>query len=788
MSKRVLGSVSLTILAALLAMPVAAQTAPIDAPAGSAEQSPAAADKVASAPTESDTGGLGDIVVTAQRRTERLQDVPLSVTAVSAEDLNRIRITDASRLQLLAPGLTWGQQGSDSFPAIRGVRTQLVSAQSDPVIGFYLDGIYQSRTQQQSIPLFDVARVEVQRGPQGTLYGRNTFGGNLSVTTNAPSKRFEAGANGTLGNYDLRQFDGYLNLPISDSVQLRMAGYHSQHDGYVRSTAGFRLLDEDQTALRGAIAITLTPQIQIDMRGGYWERDNTGGGAYGYRVGGTLINPATGLRSINGQPFAVNPSARNGSNFVNGVDIGVSVTDDPYTNSWDYKPFERLKQAYGSGSIAFDLGFATLRSITGYTDFEAYRSADLDQTSVVFPATGTAGGFAASGLQAAHTYTTSVTQEVQLASAGSSAFEWIVGGYYFHDKITEYYQQVYTTGTTGGTESRTDINTKAYAAYGQASLAIVPDTLKIIGGVRYSDESKGYLITNFTAPAGTFNFNTQTAARATGEPSFNKVTWKGGVEFTPTRRMMLYGTVSTGFSSGGINNNSSNAAIPFSYAPQTVTAYEVGSKNTLLGGRMILNLSAFYNDYKNLQITILDQRTNLSYYASAGAARSYGAEVELRTLPFQGLHVDLTGALLDAQFTAYTRPNPFYTATNGDPLTVNLAGKDVPMSPTFKGTASVYYDLELGGGSRITPAANVLYSTSYYSTDYNTRIDKQDAYALLDANLRWTSASSSLYVEAFGTNLTKKAVLYSSTVGNNQRIQQSYGPPRVYGLRVGVRY
>jgi len=203
---------------------------------------------------------------------------------------------------------------------------------------------------------------------------------------------------------------------------------------------------------------------------------------------------------------------------------------------------------------------------------------------------------------------------------------------------------------------------------------------------------------------------------------------------------------------------------------------------------MILNLSAFYNKYRNLQITILDQRTNLSYFASAGAARSYGAEAELRTLPFEGLHVDLTGALLDAEFTAYTRPNPFYTATNGDPLTVNLAGKDVPMSPTFKGTASVYYDLELAGGGRITPAANVLYSTSYYSTDYNTPIDRQDAYALLDANLRWTSESSLLYVEAFGTNLTKKAVLYSSTLGNNQRIQQSYGPPRVYGLRVGVRY
>ncbi|MGI4876472.1 MAG: TonB-dependent receptor plug domain-containing protein, partial [Janthinobacterium lividum] len=149
--------------------------------------------------------GVADIVVTAQRRAERLQDVPLSVTAVGADTLSRNRIVDVERLQFVAAGLTFGSQGADSFPAIRGVRTQLVSAQSDPVIGFYIDGIYQSRTQQQSFPFFDLARVEVQRGPQGTLYGRNTFGGNISVITQQPTKDLGAGINAQFGNYDLRQ-------------------------------------------------------------------------------------------------------------------------------------------------------------------------------------------------------------------------------------------------------------------------------------------------------------------------------------------------------------------------------------------------------------------------------------------------------------------------------------------------------------------------------------------------------------------------------------------------------
>jgi iron complex outermembrane recepter protein len=165
--------------------------------------------------TSADT--LGEIMVTAQRRSERLDDVPIAVTAVSSDELARAHIDDVSRLQFVTPGLTWGQQGSDSFPAIRGARTSLVSAQNDPIIAFYLDGIYQSRTQQQSIPLFDVARVEVERGPQGTLYGRNTFGGNFSIVTNEPTNTFSAGATLEAGNFAHDKVDAYLNLPINAS-------------------------------------------------------------------------------------------------------------------------------------------------------------------------------------------------------------------------------------------------------------------------------------------------------------------------------------------------------------------------------------------------------------------------------------------------------------------------------------------------------------------------------------------------------------------------------------------
>ncbi|MGI4880182.1 MAG: TonB-dependent receptor, partial [Janthinobacterium lividum] len=667
-------------------------------------------------------------------------------------------------------------------------RTQLVSAQSDPVIGFYIDGIYQSRTQQQSFPFFDLARVEVQRGPQGTLYGRNTFGGNISVITQQPTKDLGAGINAQFGNYDLRQVDGFINVPLSDTIQVRVAADHIEHSGYVTSTTNpsLKVNDEDQTAVRLSVLATPTPDLEIQLHGAYWERKDNGGGAYGYRVVGTLINPATGTRSILGQPYAVNPTVHNGTAFVNGVDIGVPVTGNAYTNQWDYTPFEDLQEKYVSGQVSYDFGPVLLRSITGYNDFRSNRSADLDQSSVVFPAVGVTSGFAASGLQAANTHDKSFSQELQLASnSKSSPLQWIVGGYYFHDMIDELYSQVYTapSAVTLGSRSRTLIDTKAYAAYGQATYSIIPDTLRLIGGIRYSDETKDYNITNFTAPVNTFNFNTQTAPRATGEAKYNKVTWKAGVEYNVARDNMLYATASTGFESGGINNNSSNALIPSTYAPQTVNAYEIGSKNRFDDGKIILNLAGFYNKYKNLQITILDPVTNLSYYASAGAARSYGAEAELQTVLYPGLHVNATAALLNAKFTNYTRPNPF-----GNTVLVDLSHNYVPMSPTVKTTVSVFYDVNLGSAGTVTPHFDWLYSSHYYATDYNTVLDRQNAYSIFDVSLRWNDAKEKYYVEGFGNNLGNKAVIYSATLGNSARLQESFGPPRVYGIRVGARF
>jgi iron complex outermembrane receptor protein len=748
---------------------------------------------VATAVDAGSGSSVAEIVVTAQRREERLQDVPISITAISNADLVRNHIDDASRLQLLTPGFTWGQQGSDSFPAIRGVRTSLVSAQNDPVIGFYIDGIYQSRTQQQSIPLFDLQRVEIQRGPQGTLYGRNTFGGNISVITQSPTKDFGGDLAVEGGNQGLFKVNGAINIPVTDTLQIRLAAVHQQHDGYVHSTTpGVYLDDDNETASRVSIKWDPTPNLDVLLHAGSWEKNDFGAGSYGYKVAGTLIDPATGLQSVNGVPYAVNPSVGNGrdplpnSVYVAGHAIGIPVTPGPYTNDWNYEPFEHIVETYVSGTIAYDFGPAVLRSITGYTRFHAHRSADNDQSSVVFQ--NTAEGFG-SGFQEPNTIDGTLTEELQLASRQNQRFQWIVGLFGLHDNIKESYSQQATNpnSTIPSYIETTGLQTNAYAAYAQGSYFLIPEKLRLIAGLRYSEETKKFGFADYSGGVpGTYNVGPPYSVTG-GAPKFNKVTYRGGVEFTPDRNTTVYGTISTGFESGGVNDTGGSPTIPSSYAPQTVTAYEVGLKNRFFDGRVQTAISAFDNEFSGLQINVYTPQ--VSYFGSAGKAYSRGAEIQVQTLPFQDFHVDATGAYLHARYTRYISGNNFDNGTIGEgPASVDLAGKEIPQSPEFKATLAAYYDYKIAGFGTVSPYVSFLYSSSYYTTDFNTSLDKQNAYGQFDLALRWTEPAGKFYIEGFGDNVGNKAVLYSAVVGRDERIQVSYGPPAVYGLRAGMKF
>ena len=555
--------------ATLLAPGALAQTTPADAPA-------------APGSTEAEEGGIEDIVVTAQRREESLQDVPLSITAISGEELRNADIRDITRLEQTVPGLRVGRSGPAGRPAIRGVYSEAIQANSDPRIGFYIDEIYQSRLQQTTAAFVDLERVEVQKGPQGTLFGRNSLGGNIALTSARPRDEYDGGVALIYGNYDRIKAEGFVNIPITEGLAFRVAGAIDRHGPYYRSIVNRRadLGDLSYQFVRGSLRFAppgLDDRLEVTVRGSYFNEDDRGLGSFNVKNLGAIVD--TSLIRQPGQsvtfngvtyplPFGFNggnyatgvlvpfsPQLRDGIPDINGADIGIPIPGK-YTILHDFPAENRIKGKNASAVVNFDLtDDVRLRSITGYTDFFFSNINDTDQGPIPFSAF--------YFITEAETF----TQEFQLQSANaSSPLQYTLGGYYMNDKIGEgsgtvFSQTNYTTLTaaanglpvlyaSGGncgysfspitntalscnlsnlasndTASPVSAETKSYAGYGQVSYTIA-DKLTLTGGVRYTVDDKEYRQAaqaggTFTTPVGGatgFIAQRNAAALAAGQP------------------------------------------------------------------------------------------------------------------------------------------------------------------------------------------------------------------------------------------------------------------------------
>ena len=492
--------------------------------------------------------GIEEIIVTVQRVEERLQEVPLAVTAISGATLADRNITDATQLQALAPGLSIGRSGSDVRPSIRGINTEAIGANSDPRIGFYIDDVYQSRTSQAMAAFVDLERVEVQRGPQGTLYGRNSFGGNIALYSARPKDSFSIGGSLLYGSYQRFRGEGYVNAPITDGISARVAGMYERMNGYVKNTStGSDLGDEDQYYVRGSLLIApVGSDLEILLRGSYWKQGGNGISAFGYKSLGTPIDPSlirapggtlqVGGRSIvvpngfsGGSAYGVNAGVnsrfRDGIADVGGADIGIPIEKDPYKINFDTVTIRDTKMYSLGADISYDFGPVKVRSITGYTDFFALRSSDNDFSP------------ARVAIDYNQTKVKTFSQEVQLLSGdATSPFQFIVGAYFFKDDVKEFfYSDNFTDypvagqpalsagggigllppggafpGNTPLSNNRSDnlspvrMETRSIAGFAQASYNIT-DGLRITGGARYTSDRKSYAA-GFSpaAPAGQF--------------------------------------------------------------------------------------------------------------------------------------------------------------------------------------------------------------------------------------------------------------------------------------------
>ena len=450
-----------------------------------------------------DDAGIAEIIVTAQRREENLQAVPISISAFGAEQIREKGLVDISRLEGLVPGFTFGRSGVDARPAIRGVRTESVDVNADTTIGFFIDGIYQSRASQATLGFIDLERVEVQRGPQGTLYGRNTFGGNISIVTARPElNKVLGGADLTVGDNSQVRVTGYFNAPLGDMAALRFAGGYEKSDGYVKNAnpAGGNLFDDDNRYLRAALRVEPTDNFSALFKIDYAKRGGNGGSAFGYKLVGSYFDVGSNQQLFNATPIILNTRGGNRDGIVDApltIDAGIPLfaAGNAYLINNDYRGFLDLENIGGSANIAYDFGGVTFKSITGYSDFKTTRTQDTD--------------FSSSRIGADYQFTSAKTfsQEFQLLSSGKGPFEYVIGAYYFKDKlngtfINEQFVQLVPGDTRppavrqgGGFYQEFRAETKSSAAYAQASYAL-SDQLKFTAGVRYTRDNKDFQFAN----------------------------------------------------------------------------------------------------------------------------------------------------------------------------------------------------------------------------------------------------------------------------------------------------
>ena len=781
---------------------------------------------------------IEEVVVTAERRAESVQDVSVSVTAFTEETLQLGGIDDVSRLELLVPGLNYAFAGNDAKFNVRGANSTNTFGDNSSIVGAFVDGVYQARASQQTRAFFDVASVEFLRGPQGTLYGRNTFAGALNVYTNRPdTEEFSAGVELSKQRFDRVRAEAVVNVPVSENFAIRVAGFSDKSDGFISNDAGPDLGAQDDVGFRLSALWQPTERLQVLAR--YTDIQETGNeaGLFGYTF---LCRNETpdGLTD----PFG---SVRNCANPVRGSGGRGPASNgpggDPWKVSQDYVQPAELEDDTFSLEVVYDFDAVSLKSITSFNDYENDIGFDFDFS----PTPNSNGGY----LEESEGW----SQEFQITSAGDGAFQWTAGLYYsdLEDYNSFYiYQQTVRDDSTRptvtnalgtftvlqGTDIVSDatvlggffanavqIDTEYWGAYAQGELAVT-DQLRLIAGVRYNDEEKSASCggSNFTGDtngdgivdrvvnvlpgvAGSspivlpsnasdlFSYNCGASDEITssntinggGTTSFDNITWRAGAEYDLNEDVMLYVTASTGYLSGSASTTTTTDE-------QESQVIELGFRSILLDQTLQLNGAVHFTEYTNLltQRQRTDPNTGivLTFSDNGGDIEATGIELDALWLPTEALTLTATLAYLDSEFGTFGQGNPYQLYAGQVRSFIEQDGETTPWSPELTFGASVAYRFDLGDNGSLTP-----YVQFYHSDGYNTSnllatdpSHEQDSYSKTDFRLIWESADTLYTIEAFIENIEDSDVLARGNNNGDDVVQTSYLYPRNYGLKFSI--
>jgi iron complex outermembrane receptor protein len=697
-----------------------------------AQQPPAADTPNAQAPADQPapakpTAGLEEIVVTARLTSESLQKAPVAITAIGGEALTRAGIKNLNDLQSRMPSVEFSPATSVPIIFIRGVGTFSTQAGIDSAVAYTIDGIFAAHPQAYPPVLVDIARVESLRGPQGTLYGRNSNGGAINFLTNEPVlNQVQASAALTLGNYSSFGTEGVVNVPLGDTVALRAAFGSDKHSGYYPS--GY----SNANNWVGRVRLLFKPSSRLKIIATVDRYDIKNDGA-----GFDFCPPNSISPQCIGRPFR------------------------PFTGlkARDPADFNRIKTWGAYGEIDWSLDWATVTSLTSYRDNNF-----LARQTQVTPSTSS--GFVQGVISRFF------TQEIRLGSPSNSPIKWLIGGYYAHETgpgTETFYQDGFNYFF-----SDPNLKSDSKALFADVTVPITPH-FRISGGIRYTDEDK--------SATGSLATVTTTKTTLPLDVDFHekKVTWKAGTELDVSDRSMLYGTVSTGFKSGGINQVPNFPGFSGSYEPETVTAYQVGSKNRFFSNRVQLNAEAFYYDYRNLQaLQVVNDPSGVIpgfFLQNSNSQKStmYGGEIEATLAATPADRFTATVALLHAKFDRYI--------VGG----VNLSGNHIQAAPKYTVAATYEHTFDFRNGAKLIFGIDTKLVAGHFMSNANEPGSFQNRYTRSNANLTYRTPNGHWEVVAFVRNLENGAqqLAFVNTVDGDTVLLY---PPRTFGGTIRWRY
>lgn len=733
------------------------------------------------------TTGLQDIVVTAQRRSENLQRAAIAVSAITGDALVSSGISDTASLGRVVPSLVVAPTGgSGTSFYIRGVGTLQGNAFGENPIAFNYAGVYVARPSAPVGTFYDLERVEVVKGPQGTLYGRNATGGAINVLPKRPDlNEFSGDLTAEYGNYDSKKVSGGINIPLGSSVALRVAGQVVDRDGYLSD--GYS--DEVGQAARLSLLFKPEGDWSALLVADYFHQGGKG-------VGGVLA-PGAAFGNPSGYDYpgyAAPPlSARDGGSDPRsiaallaspqpaGAFLANGFVEPPKGDGYNDSRF------YGvSATIEGNLDFGTL------TVIPAYRRSEPNFRFYTF-------GF----LGEAKETDDQMSLEVRFASKNDQRLRYVIGGYYFvEDQKAE---NRFRQGSISDVFFQPDLTTESKAVFGQFTFDLL-DRVRLVVGGRYTDETKkANTATQSFGPAGLLFAGTNQSRQ-----NVSKFTYKGGVEVDLGPQSLLYANIATGFKAGGFFVGTGDN----SFAPETLTAYTVGSKNRFLGNRLQVNLEGFLWDYKDQQISFVGPvQTGPNIFVAggktvnAGKARFYGLEADVQ---FALTRADLFNFNVLFNHTNYSELQYVAISAGGSPLrngcavtadtsspvtaparlfSVDCAGKPGINSPKWSGSASYEHTFELGSDLGLILGVRTRLSSSYFVQLEYLPEEKEGGYMQSDASLTLQGPGKRWSLTGFVNNIENTTINASTFV--RPVLQTAYtvvAPPRTYGVRAGIRF